>query len=365
MTASVVFLDLRRQVESIRGELDEAIGGVLDRGRFVLDETVEAFEAAFAAYCGAREAVGVASGRDAIAIALRALGVGAGDEVVVPANTCEPTVAGVEAAGAAPVFADVEARTFGLDAGSVERALSPRTKAVVVVHLYGQCADLEPVAAVARRAGLKIVEDAAHAHGAEYGGRRAGALGDAAAFSFYPTKNLGALGDAGAVVTDEPEVARRARLLRSYGGPERGTSSRLDALQAAALLVKLGRLDGWNERRRELAGRYLEALADASLELPAEAPGRRHVYHLFVVRSEARDRLRADLAAAGIETLVHYPQALAPLPTAQALCSSVLSLPLYPELTAVEQERVIAAVRETASLRGAARARPRPAPRAS
>jgi dTDP-4-amino-4,6-dideoxygalactose transaminase len=354
---AVPFLELRRGVAALRGELDAAVAGVLDRGRFVLDDVVGEIEDAFAAHCGARAAVGVASGTDAIALALRALGIGRGDEVVVPANTCPPTADGVRASGATPVFADAEPVTYGLDPTRLEERLTPRTKAVVAVHLYGQCADVEPIREVTRRHGLRLVEDAAHAHGASYRGAGAGTLGDAAAFSFYPTKNLGALGDGGAVVTDDPEVAGRVRELRG--------ASRLDSLQAACLLVKLRRLDGWTARRRELAARYREGLAGAGLVLPVEAPDRRHVYHLFVVRSGGRDDLRAALAADGIETLVHYPQPLAPLPVAQELCASVLSLPLYPELRDDEQERVIRALSERAAERAAAPTRRRPAPRAS
>jgi dTDP-4-amino-4,6-dideoxygalactose transaminase len=332
---------------------------VLESGRFVLEEELTAFEEEFAAYCGARRAVGVASGTDAIAIALRALGIAPGDEVVVPANTCPASVAGVEAARARPVLADVEPVSYGLDPARLERALTPRTRAVLVVHMYGQCADMEALNAVARDRGLWVVEDAAHAHGSEYRGRRAGTLGDAAAFSFYPTKNLGALGDGGAVVTNDHRVADRARLLRCYGQAsdgrvaEPGMNSRLDALQAAFLRAKLPRLEGWNERRRELAADYRSALAETDLTLPVEATERRHVYHHFVVQSERRARLQDELQRAGIETRVHYPVPIHHHPAyaslgagrdlrvSERLCGRVLSLPLYPELTSTEQERVV------------------------
>ena len=361
----VPFLDLSRQVGATRAEVEDAIGDVLDRGRFVLGPAVERFEERFAAYCGAGHCVGVASGTEAITIALRALGIGRGDEVVTAANTCVPTIAGIEGAGATPVLADVEPATCTLDPDAAAEAVTERTKAIVAVHLYGQCADMEGLREVARSHGLKVVEDAAQAHGAEFRGSRAGTLGDAAAFSFYPTKNLGALGDAGAVVTSDSEVAERARALRSYGERERnasvlrGMNSRLDELQAAVLLRKLPRLDGWNDGRRELASLYAEALSGCAAKLPAEARGRRHVYHLYVVRVRDRDRVRARLAEAGVETLVHYPRPIhrhpayaalgregAPLAASEALSDEVLSLPLYPELPATEAEAVAAALRD-------------------
>jgi dTDP-4-amino-4,6-dideoxygalactose transaminase len=369
---TVAFLDLSRQVAADRDELDEAIRGVLDSGRFILGERVERFEEEFARYCGASEAVGVASGTAAISLALRGLGIGDGDEVVVPANVCVPTVAGIQDAGAVPVLVDVERETGTLDPAELESAVTSRTRAVVAVHLYGQCASMDPIVAFARARGLRVVEDAAHAHGAELGGRRAGTLGDASAFSFYPTKNLGALGDAGAVVTDDAAVAERVRMLRSYGERTRyesvaeGTNSRMDELQAAVLSVKLRHLDERNERRRTLAELYLSALADLELELPIEAPGRRHVYHLFVVRTSDRDGLRARLAAAGVETGVHYPRpvhahpAYARLARPGALsrserqCAEVLSLPLHAELRDDEADEVAVALRralETATAR--------------
>jgi dTDP-3-amino-3,4,6-trideoxy-alpha-D-glucose transaminase len=356
----VPFLDLRRQTDALRPELDSALADVLDEGRYVLGPPVEEFERAFADYCGASHAVGVASGTDAITIALQAVGVGPGDEVVVPANTTVPTVAGVEAAGAVPVLADVDPMTYTLDPGSVARALTNRTRALLPVHLYGQCADVPTLLDLARAHGLKLVEDAAQAHGAEIGGHRTGSLGDAAAFSFYPTKNLGALGDGGAVVTDDPAVAEEARRLRSYGERERydsvrsGWNSRLDTLQAALLLVKLPRLEGWNERRRQLAARYDQLLAGTDLVLPIEAEGRRHAYHLYVVRARWRDDLAGRLAEQGVQTLVHYPRPIhrhaayrrlaRHLPVSERLCDEVLSLPLYPEFRDDEVERVVEAL---------------------
>ena len=359
----IAFLDLRRQHASLRAELDEAIGAVLGGDRFVGGPRVEVFERSFAEYCGGREAVGVASGTDAIELSLRALGVGRGDEVITAANTCIPTVAGIEAAGATPVLVDVDERTFTLDPGELEAATTPRTRAIVPVHLYGQCADVDAIADHARRHGLVVVEDAAQAHGAALGGRRAGSLGDAAAFSFYPTKNLGALGDAGAIVTSDPAVAATARELRSFGergtgeAVRRGSNSRLDPLQAAVLSVKLTRLEGWNERRRSLAARYRAELRDV-VAVPEEAPGAHHVAHLFVIRSPRRDALAEELARRGVATLVHYPRAVHEHPAyrelarpgrltrSERLAREVLSLPLYPELTDDEATAVLTAVRE-------------------
>jgi dTDP-4-amino-4,6-dideoxygalactose transaminase len=348
---NVRFLDLGRHVESMRSEVDLAIGEVLDAGRFVLGEPVEAFEREFAAFCGAEHAIGVASGTDAIAIALGAVGVGPGDEVVTVANTCVPTVAGIEKAGALPVLVDAEPASLTLDTDALAGALTERTRAIVPVHLYGQCAEMAPILAFAREHGLKVVEDAAQAHGAEYEGRRAGSLADAAAFSFYPTKNLGALGDAGAVVTDDRETSERAHLLRAYGERRRyesvirGTNSRLDTIQAAILSVKLRCLEDWNERRREIAGVYLESLADTTLVLPREAPHRRHVYHLFVVQARERDTFCNALTSKGVETLIHYPRAVHQQPAyarvavgspnlaeSERLVKQIVSLPLYPEL---------------------------------
>jgi len=355
------FLDLARGAAVLRDELDRAFHRVLESGHFVLGEQVEAFEEAFAAYCGAIDCVGVASGSDAIALALRAGGVRPGDEVVTAAFTALPTVAAIVSIGARPVLADVEPQALTLDPDRLLSAIGSRTRAVVAVHLYGQCADMEPIASIANERGLLLLEDAAQAHGAEYLGRRAGTLGDLAAFSFYPTKNLGALGDSGAVVTNDPGLSARVRLLRAQGerSPDgaamQATHSRLDELQAAMLLVKLRYLDGWIERRRAVAGLYVQQLDGVSL--PIEADRRRHAYHLFAIRIAARDQLRSSLAGEGIETQVHYPRAVhqhpaysglaayGSLPHAEAAAAQVLSLPLYPELTDSEVARVAEGVR--------------------
>jgi dTDP-3-amino-3,4,6-trideoxy-alpha-D-glucose transaminase len=350
---SVPFLDVGREVAELRGELDAAMAAVLDGGRFVLGERVGAFEREFAAFCGAEHCVGVASGTDALTIALRAVGVAPGAEVVVPANTCVPTVAAVEAAGAVPVLADVDPRTWTLDPGSAGAVMTSRTAALVPVHLYGLCADVDALAGLA----VPIVEDAAQAHGAAVHGRRAGTLGEAAAFSFYPTKNLGALGDGGAVVTRREEVAQAARELRTYGERERyesvrsGWNSRLDELQAALLLAKLPHLERWNARRAEIAARYDELELDRQ-HVP---DGFTHAYHLYVVRSPDREATRRRLAERGVETLVHYPRAIHQHPayarlrtdgleTSERLAAEVLSLPLNPWLRDDEVEAVAAAL---------------------
>jgi dTDP-3-amino-3,4,6-trideoxy-alpha-D-glucose transaminase len=353
---SVPFLDLRRQADADKFLLAESFSRVVKRGRFIGGPSIEAFEERFSDYCWAPYAVGVNSGTDAIALALRALGIGAGDEVITAANTCVATVTGIAASGATAVLADVDERTWTLDPASARSAVTERTRAIVPVHLYGQCADLAPL----RKLGLPIVEDAAQAHGAEYQGERRGEL---AAYSFYPTKNLGALGDAGAVVTSDVELAEKMRMIRSHG--ERadargiavvpGVNSRLDELQAEILLRRTDLLDARNERRRELATFYLERLADTDVVLPAEAEGRKHCWHLFVVLASDRDTFRTRLRERGVETLVHYPEPIhrqaayehlprVEVPVSERLCEQVVSLPLYPELTDAEAEQVVEAV---------------------
>ena len=361
----VGFLALARQTQALRDELDAAIGRVLTSGRYVFGEELERFEAAFASWCGATDAVGVANGTDAISIALLSAGVGPGDEVITVANTCVPTIVGIEQTGAVPVLVDAEGTGRTLDPQLVEAVIGPRTRAIVPVHLYGQCADLDALERIAGEHSLFLIEDCAQAHGAEFGGRRAGSIGRAAAFSFYPTKNLGALGDGGAIVTSDRELAARARLLRNYGERERfehvlkGRNSRLDALQAAVLASKLRHVDGWNERRREIAARYTEALAGTAVLAPSEIPGRIHVHHLYVVEVPKRELFRKRLADMGVETAIHYPRALhqqpayreldrGPLPVSERLAASVVSLPLYPELQDDEVAWVASSAREAA-----------------
>jgi len=347
----------------MRPEIDAAIAGVLDRGWFILGEEVRSFEEEFAAYCGTRYGVGVASGTDALHLALRAVGVGPGDEVITVANAGVPGVAAIEMAGGRPVFVDVDPVTYNLNPALIEEAITTRTRAILPVHLYGHPADMDPIMEIARRHNLFVVEDAAQAHGALYKGRRVGSLGHVGCFSFYPTKNLGAYGDGGMVVTNDPELAERVRRMRQYGWESqyystmRGVNSRLDELQAAILRVKLRILENWNARRRQIATLYTELLGRSSLVLPTEAPDAVHVYHLYVVRSDCRDALREQLRRAGIGTGVHYPlpahlqeayrdlgYSSGSLPVTECLAREVLSLPMFPELTEDEVEQVVEAV---------------------
>jgi dTDP-4-amino-4,6-dideoxygalactose transaminase len=369
---AVPFLDLRRRVEALQPRLEAEVGRVFERGRFILGESGAEIERELAKYCGVAHGVGVASGTDALWLALEALGVGPGDEVVTVSNTCAPTIAAVLRAGAIPVLVDVDPQTLTMDPARAEAALTPRSKCLLPVHLYGQCADLGALRALSQRRGLVLLEDCAQAHGSEHGGRRSGSMGHAGCFSFYPTKNLWALGDGGMVVTDDPAVAQRLRLLRNYGYGEpnrsvlKGYNSRLDEVQAAVLLAGLSRLDDWNDRRRSIAARYTAAFNGSVITPPVEAAGARHVYHLYVVRTPERDRVREALRRRGIETMVHYPVPvhwqegyaslvrLGPggLGRTERLASEIFSLPLYPELTDHEVDRVIEAVAAASGPRG-------------
>jgi dTDP-3-amino-3,4,6-trideoxy-alpha-D-glucose transaminase len=360
----IPFLDLRAGVTEIWDELEPALRRVHTGGHYILGPEVEAFEQEFASFCGVPHCVGVASGFDAIQLILRALGVGAGDEVIVPAYTAVPTWMAVSAVGAVPVGVDADEATWNVDAARVDGAITDRTKAIVAVHLFGQPAAMKQLSDVASRHRLPLIEDAAQAHGASVDGRRVGGLGVAAAFSFYPTKNLGALGDGGAVTTDDDALAETVRRLRMYGSSARdvseskGINSRLDEVQAAVLRVRLRQLDRWNDRRRELAARYVAALG-GGLPMPRPPHGTEPVWHLFAVAHPSRDTLRHALADRGIGTLVHYfplPH-LTPayradgwregsLPIAEGLSERSLSLPLYPQLGDDDQDAVIAAVTE-------------------
>ncbi|MFZ6026538.1 MAG: DegT/DnrJ/EryC1/StrS family aminotransferase [Chloroflexota bacterium] len=357
------FLDLQQQTQQLRGEIEAAIAGVLDRGMFILGDEVRAFENEFAAACGVGHAAGVASGTDALQLALRALGVGPGDEVITVSHTAVATVAAIELVGARPVFVDIDRQRYTLAPEGLPAAYTPHTRAIIPVHLYGCPADLDPILHFARRHALWIVEDCAQAHGAQYHGRPIGSWGHAAAFSFYPTKNLGALGDGGAVVTNDPALADRIRLLRRHGwqpryiSQEKGMNSCLDELQAAILRVKLRHLSQWNAQRRRLARRYTHYLCDDNLNLPVEPDGCRHVYHQYVIRHDRRDALRDFLEAQGIGTLVHYPVPVhlqpayrslgyreGSLPVSEAAARQVLSLPIYPGLHAANVQRVCRAI---------------------
>jgi dTDP-3-amino-3,4,6-trideoxy-alpha-D-glucose transaminase len=354
---------------SLLAELLAAVEKVARAGAFTLGEEVEAFEQDFAAYCEARFAVGVSSGTEALALVLRALELGPGDEVIVPANSFIATAEAVTLAGATPRFADVDPESGLVTAELAEAALSERTRCIIPVHLHGRVADLDPILDLAAQAGVPVVEDAAQAHGARYRGRRVGALGLCGCFSFYPAKNLGGWGDGGAVVTDDPELADRLRLLRSHGERPRyhhrlvGTTGRLDAVQAAVLRVKLRRLDGWNDRRRAVAASLTDALAGAGVSTPAPPSGDcDHVFHQYVVRSEDRDALRDHLEDAGIGVGVHYPvpihlapayaeseAGLGSLPAAEGLAKTILSLPVHPGVSEADVARISASVREFTS----------------
>jgi dTDP-4-amino-4,6-dideoxygalactose transaminase len=348
----IPLVDLKAQYANIKPEVDAAIQAVVDSAAFIKGPQVASFEEAFAAYCGVRHAVGVQSGTAALHLALMACGIGPDDEVIVPSMTFTATAEMIGRLGARPVFVDVDQRTCNLDPDALGAAVTDQTFAVIPVHLYGQPADMDAIGEVAREHDLCVIEDAAQAHGAEYRGRRAGSLGDVAVFSFYPGKNLGAYGDAGAVVTDDPEIAERIRLWRDHGRQSKyehlveGFNYRLDTLQAAVLEVKLRHLEDWNAARRYNADLYREHLADLPVELPVEPDDVRSVYHLFVIRTAARDAVLAHLRSRGIGAGVHYPIPLhlqpayshlgyrvGDLPAAEAAAGEVLSLPMYPELT--------------------------------
>jgi dTDP-4-amino-4,6-dideoxygalactose transaminase len=364
MTAEVSFLELRDTYIEIKDELDDAYRRVMNSGWYILGEEVKTFEREFAAYCGTNYCVGVGNGLEALQLILRAHEIGVGDEVIVPANTYIATWLAISNAGATVVPVEPNGRTYNIDPSRIEAVITRRTKAILPVHLYGQPADMAPINEIAQRHGLKVIEDAAQAHGARYRDRRTGSLGDAAGWSFYPTKNLGAYGDAGAVTTDDGELADRVRLLRNYGSKskyyneEKGINSRLDELQAALLRVKLKHLDEWNSRRARVAAKYTEALSETDLMLPGVCGGADPVWHLFVVRSAHRDELQKHLRSAGVTTLVHYPvpphlqEAYSELkPTAgslqitEAIHREALSLPMGPHLNELAVERVIEAVR--------------------
>lgn len=347
-----------------RAEIDAAVRGVLDSGSYILGREVKAFEQAFAVYLGVRHAVGVGNGTDALELALRACGIGSGDEVITVSHTAVATVAAIELAGAQPVLVDIDPNTYTIDPELAERAVTPRTRAIVPVHLYGHPAKMSDIMSIAQRHGLRVIEDCAQAHGAVFQGRKAGLWGDMAAFSFYPTKNLGALGDGGMVVTSQPDLAEKASALREYGWRERyishfpGMNSRLDEIQAAILRVKLRYLDDSNAQRISIAKQYFEHLASTQLTLPISALYSKHVYHLFVIRLTHREALQAFLKRQGIGTAVHYPMPVHLQPAyktrlvpryhlyeTERAADEILSLPMYPELSEESVCLVVDAVR--------------------
>lgn len=354
----IAFLDLATPHRELATELHAALDRVIDSGSLVMGAELEAFEHEFAAATGTTHCIGVGNGLDALHLVLRADGIGAGDEVIVPSNTYIATWLAVTHAGARPVPVEPDPATHNIDPAAIEAAITPRTRAIIAVHLYGQPADMDPIMEIAGRRGLRVIEDAAQAQGATYRGRPVGSLGHAAGFSFYPGKNLGALGDAGAVTTRDEALAARIRRLRNYGSSRKyhheeiGFNSRLDELQAAFLRIKLRRLPQWNARRTAIADRYLQQLAGASLQLPGCIARSHPVWHQFVVRVQERERVQATLAQAGVQTMIHYP--LPPhrqpayqgqwhagaFPVANLLASQVLSLPVHPALSAASVDEV-------------------------
>jgi dTDP-4-amino-4,6-dideoxygalactose transaminase len=373
----VPFLDLGKLHREVGEEIAAALGRVVASDQFVLGPELDAFEAEFADYCGVRHCVGVGNGLEALELLLRAHNIGPGCEVIVPAGTFIATWLAVTRTGAVPIPVDVRADTGNIDAAGVEHAVTPRTRAIIAVHLYGQPADMTALASVARRFDLLLFEDAAQAHGARHRGRRAGSLADGAATSFYPGKNLGALGDGGAVLVDDARLARRLRMYRNYGAKRKyhhealGTNSRLDEVQAAVLRIKLRRLDEWNARRHAIAQRY-RRLLDGAIDLPAVPVWAQSAWHLFVIRHPRRDALQRHLEACGVSTMIHYPvaphrqpcyadaYAEAAMPHAEAQCRQVLSLPICPTMTEEQCDAVAAAV-----LSFGTRRPPHPAPRAA
>lgn len=360
----VPFVELQSQFRQIEGEVRAAIDRVLERSWYILGEECASFERAFAAWVGTAHAAGVGSGTEAIHLALRAAGVGHGDEVITVANTCVPTIAGIGASGATPVLVDAHPDTLTLDPEKLADALTEKTRAIVPVHLYGHPCDMDPIMAFAEAHGITVVEDCAQAHGARYKGHMCGTLGHMAAFSFYPSKNLGAYGDAGAITTNDAALDASLRKLRNYGEETRyhhvvpGFNSRLDEIQAAILRVKLPHVEAWNAQRRALAARYAEGLAGLPLQLSPRAEWAEPNHHLYPVRLNGRDGLQAFLREHGVQTLMHYPipvhlqpayvslgYAVGTFPVAESACASVLSLPLYPEMGQAAQDEVIRAIR--------------------
>jgi dTDP-4-amino-4,6-dideoxygalactose transaminase len=361
MTMNVPFVDLQAQHRSIRHELNQVIQRVMKRADFALGEDVARFEEEFAAFCGTRYAVGVDSGLSALELSLRAFGIGPGDEVIVPAHTFIATAAAVTFAGARPVLVDVDPTTYNMDVSQIGAAITPRTRAIIPVHLYGLPAEMDAILGLADKHDLVVIEDACQAHGAHYKGRRVGSLGHASAFSFYPTKNLGGCGDGGMMVTDDVQVAERVRAMRNCGQKEKYRhelppfNHRLDTLQAAILRVKLRYLESWIEARQRNAALYTKLLAGNGVTTPVEAPDSVHVYHLYVVRTSQRDALQVYLREQGVGTAIHYPIPIhlqpfytqsgfrrGQFPVTEQLCDEILSLPMFPEMTD-EQVRYVAA----------------------
>jgi dTDP-4-amino-4,6-dideoxygalactose transaminase len=365
MSSAIPWVSPLAQYRAHQAPIQSAINRVLNSGTYILGAEVEGFEGAFAEFCGGTHAVGVASGTDALILALKAFAIGLGDEVITVSHTAVATIAAILAVGATPVLVDIDEVCMTLDSTALAAAVTPRSKAVIAVHLYGQAADLDSIVVFARRHRLAVIEDCAQAVGGRYHGRRLGSIGDIGCFSFYPTKNLGAIGDGGIIVTSDPTITACVRRLRQYGWDdarqthEAGLNSRLDALQAAILRAKLPYLDADNERRAAIARRYERGLADLPITTPTARAGAEHAYHLYVIACTQRDALMAYLSDRAIGSAVHYPvpvhrqrgyaeRAIVPgsgLPVTERICRQILSLPLYPELSDADVERVIATVR--------------------
>jgi dTDP-4-amino-4,6-dideoxygalactose transaminase len=363
----IPFVDLKAQYQSIKPEIDTAVIGVLESTQFVLGSAVAAFEKVFAPYCQAEHAMGVSNGTSALHLALLAAGVGRGDEVITTPFTFIASVSAIDYTGARPVFVDIDPSSFTIDPAKIEAAITPRTKAILPVHLYGRTADMDPILEIAKRHNLVVIEDAAQAHGAEYKGRRAGSMGDLGCFSFYPGKNLGAYGEGGAVTTNNPEYARKVRTLRDWGAERRyhhdlkGFNYRLEGVQGAVLGVKMKYIEDWTEARRTHAARYDELLKDSAYDLPLTPAHLRHVYHVYAIRHPRRDALQSLLTERGIGTNIHYPipvhlqrcfaelgHKVGDFPHAERAANEVLSLPMYPEFQPQQQDQVIAALHEWA-----------------
>ena len=361
----VPFLDLKALSKEVAEEVEQSWASIVDRADFILGAEVEEFEEAFAKYCDCKKSTGTASGLDALKLILRAMDIGAGDEVITATNSFIATALAISSVGATPVLVDMNEADFLIDVSAVEAAITPRTKAIIPVHLYGQVAEMSALLDLAKKYDLKVIEDACQAHGAIYAGKKCGAIGDAAAFSFYPGKNLGAFGDGGAVTTNDVALAERIRTLRNYGSPQRyhheelGENSRLDTVQAAVLLPKLSRLDGWNTARREIALRYVEMLRDIEdVELPFVHNPLQHVHHLFVIRTTQRDGLMKHLDQKGIGSIIHYPIPIhlqkayassnwkkGDFPRAEKAANEILSLPIFPTMSEAQVDEVVKAVR--------------------
>jgi len=361
----VNFVDLKEQYQNIKDDILKAITEVIDNSSFVLGPQVEEFEQKFAEFSHAKYGVGVASGTDAIFIALKSLGIGPGDEVITAANTFIATVLGISYAGASPVLVDNDPESYNIDPTKIEAAITSKTKAIMPVHLYGQMADMDAIMEIAEKHNLKVIEDACQAHGAEYKGRRAGSMGDISCFSFYPSKNLGAYGDGGMVMTNDDHLYQKTKMLRDYGQSKKyhheikGHNSRLDSIQAAVLLAKLPHLEEWNNRRRTLAGLYNELLSDVDVVTPVEGQGYRHIYHLYVIRTKNRDEMFEYLKSKQIFCGIHYPIPIhlqnaykdlpykeGDFPITEKYAQEILSFPLYPELSEENIRYVVVNIKE-------------------